>query len=58
MDNKSFGFGNNDVIFIEYDGVNNKLRFNKNKVVNFEMSIIAPPQNDTYHPCVGLWQSN
>ena len=40
---KNFVFGNNDVIFIEYDGLNNKLRFCKNKVEYFEMSIIAPP---------------
>ena len=53
MENKSFKFAVGDVILIEYDGVNNKLRFNKNKVDNFEMSIIAP-QNDTYHPCVAL----
>ena len=43
VSNKSFGFGKNDVIFIEYDGVNNKLRFSKNKVEYFEFSIIAPP---------------
>ena len=51
---KSFKFGENDVIYVEYDPIDNKLRFSKNKVNKFELSIIAPPQNDAYHPFVGL----
>ena len=43
--NKSFKFGVNDVIYVEYDPINLKLRFskNKNKVDKFELSIISPP---------------
>ena len=51
---KSFKFGENDVIYVEYDPINLKLRFSKNKVDKFELSIIAPPQNDAYHPFVAL----
>ena len=38
---KSFKFGENDVIFIEFDPTDKKLRFSKNKVEHFELSIIA-----------------
>ena len=51
---KSFRFDSNDVIYVEYDPIDLKLRFSKNKVEYFELSIIAPPQNDAYHPFVGL----
>ena len=40
---KKFKFGFNDVIYVEYDPINLKLRFSKNKVDKFELSIIAPP---------------
>ena len=40
---KSFKFGDGDVIYIEYDPIESKLRFSKNKVVYFEMPIIASP---------------
>ena len=40
---KSFKFGENDVIYVEYDPIDLKLRFSKNKENYFEMSIIAPP---------------
>ena len=40
---KSFKFGKGDVIYIEYDPIESKLRFSKNKVEYFEMPIIAPP---------------
>ena len=50
---KSFKFGKGDVIYIEYDPIESKLRFSKNKGDKyFEMPIIAPPQNDAYHPYV------
>ena len=39
---KSFKFGENDVIYVEYDPIDLKLRFSKNKVQYFELSIIAP----------------
>ena len=42
------------MIYVEYDPIDLKLRFSKNKVEYFEMPIIAPPQNDAYHLCVGL----
>ena len=51
---KSFEFDSGDVIYVEYDPIDLKLRFSKNKVDKFEMPIIAPPKNDAYHPCVGL----
>ena len=43
--NKSFNFVVNDVINVEYDPIDSKLRFskNKNKVDKFELSIISPP---------------
>ena len=41
--NKSFKFGVNDVIYVEYDPIDLKLRFIKNIVYKFELSIIAPP---------------
>ena len=40
---KSFKFGSNDVIYVEYDPIDLKLRFSKNKVEYFEMPMIAPP---------------
>ena len=41
---KSFKFGSGDVIYIEYDPIESKLRFFKNKVDDyFELSMIAPP---------------
>ena len=40
---KSFEFADGDVIFIEYDPIDRKLRFSKNKFEYFEMPIIAPP---------------
>jgi len=55
---KSFKFEDGDVIYIEYDPIDFKLRFSKNKVEYFELSIIAPPQNDAYHPCVSLYGQN
>ena len=39
---KSFKFGVNDVIYVEYDPIDKKLRFSKNKVQYFELSIIVP----------------
>jgi len=55
---KSFEFGSGDVIYIEYDPIDRKLRFRKNKVDYFEMSIIPPPLNDAYHPYVLLSGKN
>ena len=41
---KSFNFGTGDVIYIEYDPIDKKLRYSKNKTDGyFEMRIIAPP---------------
>ena len=41
---KSFKFGSGDVIFIEYDPIESKLRFRLNKDDDYlEISIIAPP---------------
>ena len=41
---KSFEFGSGDVIDIEYDPIESKLRFSQNLVDSyFEMPIIAPP---------------
>ena len=40
---KSLLFGESDIIVIEYDPIDKKLRFNKNKVKYFEMPIILPP---------------
>ena len=40
---KSFKFDVGDVIIIEYDPINKKLRFNKNREEDFELSIIPPP---------------
>ena len=40
---ESFEFGENDVIYVEYDPIYKKLKFSKNKLEYFEMSIIAPP---------------
>jgi len=40
---KSFKFYDGDVIYIEYDPIDKKLRFSKNKIEYFEMPIIAPP---------------
>ena len=54
---KSFEFGDGDVIYAEYDPINKKLRFSKNKDNDyFEMPIIAPPSNDAYHPCVSMYK--
>ena len=40
----SFYFDDGDVIYIEYDPIDRKLRFWKNKVDDYlEMPIIAPP---------------
>ena len=52
---KSFEFDENDIIiFIEYDPIDKKLRFSKNKVEYFEMPI--PTQlNDTYSPFAGFY---
>jgi len=41
--NKSFEFKSGDIIDVEYDQIDKKLRFSKNKVEYFEMPIIAPP---------------
>jgi len=38
-----FYFGDGDVIYIEYDPIDRKLRFSKNKVEYFDMPINAPP---------------
>ena len=40
---KSFKFGDGDVIYVEYDPIDLKLRFSKNKVEYFEMGMISPP---------------
>jgi len=41
---KSFKFDDGDLIYVEYDPIDKKLRFSKNKVDKyFELSIIAPP---------------
>ena len=39
---KSFKFDENDVILIECDPIDNKLKFSKNKESYFEMSITTP----------------
>ena len=46
------------MINVEYDPIDLKLRFSKNKVEYFEMPIIAPPQNDAYYPFAALWNKN
>jgi len=40
---KNFEFYSGDVIYIEYDPIECKLRFRKNKVDYLELLIIAPP---------------
>ena len=42
------------MIYVEYDPIDLKLRFSKNKVEHFELPIISPPQNDAYHPLIAL----
>ena len=52
---KSFKFGEGDVIYIEYDSIESKLKFSKNNFDEyFEMPIIPSGENDQYHICVGL----
>lgn len=55
---KCFSFTNNDIVYIEFDPINLKLRFRKNQGKDpkekYELSITAPPAGDAYHPCVNL----
>lgn len=52
---KCFQFTVNDIVYIEYDPLNLKLRFRKNQGnEKYELDIVAPPSGDVYHPCVNL----
>ncbi len=52
---KCFQFTINDVVYIEYDPQNLKLRFRKNQGNDkYELDIVSPPSGDVYHPCVNL----
>ena len=52
---KTFHFTVNDIIYMEYDPMDKKLRFRKNKGnEKFELSITDPPANDEYHPCANI----
>lgn len=52
---KTFAFTVNDIVYIEFDPKDNKLRFRKNNgPEKFELDIVPPPQGDSYHPCINL----
>ena len=52
---KTFQFTVNDIIYIEYDPKEGKLRFQKNTgAEKFELDIQPPPSGDNYHPCINL----
>jgi hypothetical protein len=54
---KSFDFSTNDIIYIEYDPKEGKLRFQKNTgLEKNELDIAPPPLGDCYHPCICLYQ--
>jgi len=52
---KTFQFTVNDIIYIEHDPKDGKLRFQKNTgTEKFELDIQPPPSGDNYHPCINL----
>lgn len=51
---KSFEFHDGDVVKCEYDPIDCRLRFTKNKTDKFEMPIVVPSQDDEFYPCVKL----
>lgn len=52
----------NDIVYIEYDPVANKLRFRKNESKEakdrFELDVVPPPAGDSYHPSANLCNTN
>lgn len=52
---KSFNYAQGDIVYIEYDRKNKKLRFRKNQgPEKFELDIVDPPAGDSYHPCANI----
>jgi hypothetical protein len=52
---KTFQFAVNDIVYMEYDPETWKLKFRKNMgPESFELTIVPPPSDDAYHPCVNL----
>lgn len=52
---KTFQFTVNDIVYLEYDPKECKLRFRKNTGNDkFELDITPPPAGDSYNPCVNL----
>lgn len=48
----------NDIVYIEYDPIDLKLRFKKNKDGDvFALTIVAPPAGDEYYPCANICSS-
>lgn len=52
---KTFQFTTNDIVYLEFDPIDNKLRFRKNTGNDkFELSIVPAPVGDAYCACVNL----
>jgi hypothetical protein len=52
---KAFNFTSNDIIYIEYDPKEGKLRFQKNNgPERYDMNVAQLPPGNNYHPCVNL----
>lgn len=52
---KSFQFNVNDTVYVQYDPVEKKLRFKKNKSnEKFSLDIVDPPADDDFCPCVNI----
>lgn len=52
---KTFQFTINDVVYLEYDPKQGKLRFRKNNGPDkFELEVGSAPSGDSYHACVNL----
>lgn len=55
---KTFQFNINDIVYLEYDPIELKLRFRKNKDgETFELALVPPPDNDEYYPCANICSS-